>query len=334
VSIAVEHYSTSLAISQPLVDQVVAQSQQLSIDTIYDQLKIKKDRKTELSTRLQAGLSRVVECLPNETRIAVSNASEKGASSWLTVIPLRSHNFALYKSAFRDAVALRYGWSPSRLPLKCVCGGDFTVEHALSCARGGLPSQRHNELRDFTASLMSEVCNDVKVEPDLQPLSSESLHYRTAIKDDEARLDVRAAGFWGCQSTRDYFDVRVFNPLAKSYRSKAVDSTYRQLEQLKRRAYDQRIREIEHGTFTPLIFSAMGGLGKASQVTYKRLACLLSEKWGSHYSQVIRWLRCHLSFSLLRSAIKCLRGSRSSSPAFNHHSISLALAESRLSTID
>ena len=129
-----------------------------------------------------------------------------------------------------------------------MCGNDFTVEHALSCSHGGLPSQRHNELRDFTASHMSDVCKDVKTEPDLQPLSGESLRYRTAITDDEARLDVRALGFWGCKSTRDYFDVRVFNSFAKSYRKKAVDTVYRQLEQLKRRAYDQRVREIEHGT--------------------------------------------------------------------------------------
>ena len=85
----------------------------------------------------------------------------------------------------------------------------------LSCARGSrLPCQHHNELRDFTAYLISEVCNDVKIELDLQSLSGESLHYRTAIKENDARLDIRAAGLWGCQSTRDHFDVRVLNPLA------------------------------------------------------------------------------------------------------------------------
>ena len=35
---------------------------------------------------------------------------EKGASSWLTVLPLQEHHFALHKQAFRDALALRYGW--------------------------------------------------------------------------------------------------------------------------------------------------------------------------------------------------------------------------------
>ena len=34
---------------------------------------------------------------------------------------LTEHGFTLHKSAFHDALALRYGWTPSRLPSKCEC---------------------------------------------------------------------------------------------------------------------------------------------------------------------------------------------------------------------
>ena len=44
---------------------------------------------------------------------------------------------------------------------------------------------------------MSEVCHDVCVEPTLQPLTGEQLSYATAYREDSARLDVRAGGFWG-----------------------------------------------------------------------------------------------------------------------------------------
>ena len=44
------------------------------------------------------------------------------------------------------------------------------MEHALSCPCGGLPSIRHNELRDITAALLSEVCHNVGIEPPLQPV--------------------------------------------------------------------------------------------------------------------------------------------------------------------
>ena len=60
---------------------------------------------------------------------------------------------------------LRYGWLPSGLPAKCVCGHGFTVDHAMNCSSGGFPSLCHNELRHFTAAALSEVCHDVGIDP-------------------------------------------------------------------------------------------------------------------------------------------------------------------------
>ena len=75
------------------------------------------------------------------------------------------------------------------------------MEHALSCPHGGLPSVRHNELRDITAQMLTKVCHGVGVEPSLQSLYDESLQYDTANRQDGTRLDVVADGFWGgrCQ---------------------------------------------------------------------------------------------------------------------------------------
>ena len=95
---------------------------------------------------------------------------EKGASTWLTVLPLSEYGFTLHKFAFQDALALHYGWSPSKLPSKCDCRHAFSVEHALSCPKGGFPILRHNKIRDITASLLTEVCS-MCIEPDLQPVT-------------------------------------------------------------------------------------------------------------------------------------------------------------------
>ena len=73
----------------------------------------------------------------------------------------------------------------------------------------------------------------------------------------------------------------------------------------KKRQYEERVRNVEHGTFTPLVFSAAGGMGPITITFYKRLASLLSEKLHQSYNQTILWLRCSLSFSLLRSVIMC-----------------------------
>ena len=271
---------------------------------------------------------------PSDLQHIIDCLQEKGASSWLTSLPIEQHGFVLHKGAFTDALCLRYGWTPPRLPSHCVCGSDFSISHAFSCPHGAFPTIRHNSIRDFTASLLSEVCHDVKVEHYLQPLTGETLRYRTAVSGDDARLDIRAAGFWGDRFQHTYFDVRVFNSLAPSNTSSTLTAAYRRHEQEKRHAYEERVREVEHGCFTPLVFSTSGGMGKAATVVYKRLAHLLATHRNTSYPSVMGWLRCTLSFSLLKSSISCIRGSRSSSghpappiPA------DLVLAESRVSSV-
>ena len=239
-------------------------------------------------------------------------AKEKGSSTWLTALPLTEHGFSLHKGAFHDALALRYGWIPDRLPTKCACGAPFFVEHAMSCAKGGFPSIRHNEIRDLTATLLTEVCKDVSIEPELQPLTDEELTGATANSQAGAQLDIAANGVWGGTFERTYFDVRVFNPHARSNRHTDLQSVYRKHEQIKKRAYEQRIREVEHATFSPLVLSATGGLAREATIFYKGLASMLASKWDHTYSSTLCWLRCRLAFSLLRSSIQAIRGARSS----------------------
>ena len=183
--------------------------------------------------------------------------------------------------------------------------------HALGCPCGGFPSIRHNELRDITAELLTEVCHCVGVEPTLQPLTGEQFSYRSANVEVGARLDVVAEGFW-VRRQKAYFDVKVFNPFAPTYGSISLSQCYRRAELEKRRMYEERVREVELGSFTPLVFSCSGGIGPLANIVYKCIANLISEKSNQSYGTALYWLRCRLSFSLLRSAITCLRGSRSS----------------------
>ena len=67
----------------------------------------------------------------------------------------------------------------------------------MNCATGGFPTLRHNELRDFTAAAMSEVCYNVAIEPVLQLLSGEAFHFAIANVEDEALPDVSAQGLGG-----------------------------------------------------------------------------------------------------------------------------------------
>ena len=293
------------------------QSHRYPNTTKAEQIRIKKESvKARKHCQSQAA-AELKDKLPSTMQRAMNLSTEKGGSSWLSTLPISEHGFALHKSAFRDALCLRYGWYPSNLPHQCSCGKQFTVEHALSCPHGGFPSIRHNELRDITAEFLSEVCHNVGTEPPLQPITDEHLIHRTANREDGARLDVAAESFWGSDRQRAFFDIRalsrhvIVTPLWLS----ATPGT-------KKRAYDQRVREIEHGSFSPLVFSTTGGMGTTAMVVYKRIASMISEKYERPYSKTMQWIRCRLSYSLLRSAIMCLRGSRSSRHHPEHHPIS------------
>ena len=110
-------------------------------------------------------------------------------------LPLAEHGFTLHKGEFFDAMALRYGWTSSQIPSKYDFGNNFSVEHALSYAKGGFPSIRHNEIRDLTAALLTEVCHDVCIEPELHPISEEALSGSTSNAQDGARLDIWSLGW-------------------------------------------------------------------------------------------------------------------------------------------
>ena len=176
-------------------------------DIHHSNRKILKDKFDDIYKQFNISLQKCVDM-----------ACEKGASSWLSALPIQKHGYALHKQVlnFIDAVCFHYGWRPANLPTNRVCWKPFTVEHVLSCSFGGFPTIRHNELHDVTANLLSQVCTNIQVEPQLQPLSGESLSHCTSNIDDHARLDRFARGFWNTSHEQAFVDVRVFNPLAKS----------------------------------------------------------------------------------------------------------------------
>ena len=328
-------FDASQRVTGPLVSPLLEQNSQFTIGILNEQLALKRGIHLENRCRSEELAVSLHPLLPTELQRARELACLRGASSWLTALPLDEHGFSLHKGDFRDAVCLRYGWPLSHLPTECICGASFTVDHAFTCPHGGYPTLRHNEIRDITAQLMSEVCPNVATEPTLQPVTNERFFHRSANTETGARLDVRAQGFWGAHHQQAYFDVRVFNPLATSNRQTTVSTCFRSHDREKRRVYEQRVREVERGSFTPLVFSALGGVSRPTEITYKRLASLLATKKDHHYSIIISFIRCRLSFSLLRSAIMCLRGSRSTAGHPQRDiDFTLAVSEGRLSLTD
>ena len=244
--LSVQESSISTRYPQP-IEQITKVQLQAKAKVRAD----KRQRSNTTASNLKSRLTRTAQRSMELTQ-------EKDASCWLTALPIEQFGFHLHKRDFRDALALRYGWLPSQGPTHCACGKSFTVEHALSYPKGGFPSIRHNEVRDLTATLLMEVWHNVSIEPDLQPLTGEQLSLATSNRAEGARLDVAANGFWGGRYERALFDVKVFNPYAPSYRHTPLPTLYRQQENMKKRAYEQRVLEVEHASFTPLVMSLTG----------------------------------------------------------------------------
>ena len=122
-------------------------------------------------------------------------------------------------------------------------------------------------------------------------------------------------------------------PFAPSNSHSSINATYRHYEKIKKRQYEKRIREVEHSSFTPLVFSTTGSMVPAAASFYMRLASMLADKWKQPYSKTMGWLRCRLSFCLFGSSIMCLRGARSSAHRFDSNltaAVDLTVTDSNL----
>ena len=98
------------------------------------------------------------------------------------------------------------------------------------------------------------------------------------------------------------------------------EKIYKKHENEKKREYNSRIMNIEHATFTPLVFSTNGGAGPECEMFHKHIAQLISDKTGERYGHVMSYIRCKLSFLILRACLTCLRGSRPHKPKTNEFS--------------
>ena len=150
---------------------------------------------------------------------------------------------------------------------------------------------------------------NVVVKPQLQPLSGETFVYKSANKDDDARSDIKCTGLW-TSMRQAFFDVKVVSAYARSYAKYNPHSLYIKAKKVKEREYGERIRNVEHSDFFPLVFTCAGGIAPKSQLILKRLAEIISEKQNIHLSLICGWLRVRMSFALLKSTILCIRGTR------------------------
>ena len=301
-------YNNSRRITETLAGKIMAQERDYIVDEEAEKAKARAQKK-EKDERNQKILDGLRQKMTPEKARANDLAQLKGASIWLTSLPLKSEGFALNKRYFFDALALRYRWELKYLPTHCHCGQTFTMDHAMQCRLGGYIIRRHDRIRDLFAKLLDEVAYGVEIEPRLQPLTGEVLAKGTCT-DDEARLDFAGKSFWQpCEMA--YFDVNVFSPFAKSHKGCSLETLFKKQEERKKVKYNDRVIKVEHGSFTPVVMSAFGGFGRESSCFMSKLVEKIAEKQDTERSVVANYVRSKVSFELVRSQVECIRGSRS-----------------------
>ena len=241
-------YESSCEITAALTALIYEQDLDLThLDT--DEMERRKVAvKTRKDERLKEECERILSLVDVKSKRLILAAQEKGASPWFSALPLSKFGYTVNRQEFQDAICLRYGWRIKEMPSVCGCGQENSVDHVLICKKGGYVSMRHNALRDTEGKIMSEVCHDVKIEPRLLQTDRERTNGNAA---DGARLDIAARGVWS-QYQQTFFDVRVCYPNAESYRGKSLDAIYRENENQKKRAYNDRIlnkRQASHRWF-------------------------------------------------------------------------------------
>ena len=106
-----------------------------------------------------------------------------------------------------------------------------------------------------------------------------------------------------------------------------TDRCYKKHELEKKKLYEERVLNVEHSMFTPLVFSVTGGMSRECTLFFKQLASLIAEKRDQIYSKTLGWLCCYTSFALLRSCIQCIRGARCTWECQLKHLFSHAIRE-------
>ena len=95
-----------------------------------------------------------------------------------------------------------------------------------------------------------------------------------------------------------------------SNQGKPTVDIFKEQDNEEKRKYQQRVRDVEMGAFTLLVFSTNAGVGGECQMFLRQLAEKLAKKNDENYASGITLLRARLSFEILRFVHLSVRGSR------------------------
>jgi len=195
------------------------------------------------------------------------------------------------------------------LPAVCGdgCGEPFSLEHALSCKKGGNVKLGHDQMVDESCHLVSLAYGaaGVKKEPFLRDASGKVL-------DKDLRADFMAHSVWERQWVA-FFNNHILDADAPSCFNRNMSYVLRNTAAMRaavketKKIFQERCVDLA-GSFTPLVCTVDGVFHREYVAFMKRVAAALAEKWHKPYGVVMCWVRVRLQHC---SAVDLrLRGTR------------------------
>ena len=151
----------------------------------------------------------LLNSLPEDLSWVISVIQEKGASNWLTAIPIAEHEFIFHESAILWCSGFLL-WMAS-----CQTLSQMHLQirvHSRTCYELSSWRSRYSMTQwpsRVHSFLLFEVCRDVAIESKLQSLTGESLHYQSAFTINQPLPQMKLAltswhsGFGAVGNTKD-----------------------------------------------------------------------------------------------------------------------------------
>ena len=240
---AQEQFDTSRMITDELSDGL-QQNATLAVDDYLRQgMEIRKQRRA-FRAAAQKGLMDELLSHSHETaKRRLKRSSETGL--WLTVTPNRFNGTILSSDEFRDSLRLRYGLDPLNLQSECDgCYKRFSVEHAMSCKKGGLITIRHDDIKGewhhlcaqalvpaavtdkpliYSGRAVTQGTQQTRAAGGASATPNRNPNSTAEEVPPELRGDVAAHSFWE-RGTTAVFDIRVTDTEAPTYRRRKTNT--------------------------------------------------------------------------------------------------------------
>ena len=124
-----EYYASSLITNNLYTDIIIDQEMDITKLDKKMNKEVKQKMRKEKELQMKTAVQQILGMLPEKQKRAFQTAQEKGASAWLSALPIQALGYALNKQEFRDAVCLRYGWNIENMPTFCACGEPTSIDH-------------------------------------------------------------------------------------------------------------------------------------------------------------------------------------------------------------